>query len=63
MPGRWELEQIVADPGAILIVAECATVIVGMLALVVFRTPTGLHARIEDLVVDDTSKCQAWPNG
>ena len=53
VPGRWELEQIVADPGAILIVADSATVIVGMLALVVFRTPTGLRARIEDLVVDD----------
>jgi ribosomal protein S18 acetylase RimI-like enzyme len=53
VPGRWELEQMVADPGAILIVAENAAVIVGMLALVVFRTPTGLHARIEDLVVDE----------
>ena len=53
VPGRWELEQMVADPGAILIVAESAGVIVGMLALVVFRTPTGSHARIEDLVVDE----------
>ena len=53
VPGRWELEQIVADPGAILIVAESAAAIVGMLALVVFRTPTGLRAKIEDLVVDD----------
>ena len=53
VPGRWELEQMVADPGAILIVAESAAVIIGMLALVVFRTPTGLHAKIEDLVVDE----------
>jgi GNAT superfamily N-acetyltransferase len=53
VPGRWELEQMVADPGAILLVAESATVVVGMLALVVFRTPTGLRARIEDLVVDE----------
>ena len=53
VPGRWELEQMVADPGAILIVAESAAVIVGMLALVVFRTPTGLLAKIEDLVVDE----------
>jgi ribosomal protein S18 acetylase RimI-like enzyme len=53
VPGRWELEQIVADPAAILIIAESAAVVVGMLALVVFRTPTGLRARIEDLVVDE----------
>ena len=56
VPGRWELEQMVADPGAILVVAESAKVIVGMLALVLFRTPTGLHARIEDLVVDEDAQ-------
>ena len=53
VPGRWELEQMVADPGAVLIVAESGAVIIGMLALVVFRTPTGLRARLEDLVVED----------
>jgi hypothetical protein len=52
-PGRWEIEQIVANPSAIVLVAESATVIVGLLALVVFRTPTGVRARIEDLVVDE----------
>ena len=52
VPGRWELEQMIADPGAILLVAESSNVIVGMLALVVFRTPTGVYAKIEDLVVD-----------
>lgn len=51
-PGRWELEQAIANPGAILLVAESASVIVGMLMLVVFRAPTGVHAKIEDLVVD-----------
>ena len=53
VPGRWELEQIVANPGAIVIVAETPTMVVGLLALVVFRTPTGVRARIEDLVVDE----------
>ena len=52
VPGRWELEQIVANPGAIVIVAESSTVVLGLLALVVFRTTTGVRARIEDLVVD-----------
>jgi ribosomal protein S18 acetylase RimI-like enzyme len=54
-PGRWELEQMVANPSAIVLVAESATVIVGFLALVVFRTPTGVRARIEDLVVDEAA--------
>jgi ribosomal protein S18 acetylase RimI-like enzyme len=52
-PGRWELEQIFADGSTVLLVAEAADVIVGMLAIVMFRSPTGFHARIEDLVVDD----------
>lgn len=52
-PGRWEFEQIVANPGAIVLVAESGAAIVGLLAVVVYRTPTGMRARIEDLVVDE----------
>ena len=52
-PGRWELEQIVANPGAVVLVAESSSAIVGLLALVVYRTPTGVRGRIEDLVVDE----------
>lgn len=56
VPGRWELDQMIADPNAILIVAERAGVTVGLVALVVFRAPSGVHARIEDLVVDEHAR-------
>jgi ribosomal protein S18 acetylase RimI-like enzyme len=51
-PGRWELERIVANPDVMVLVAESATVIVGLVAVVVYRTPRGIRSRIEDLVVD-----------
>ena len=52
-PGRWEFDQILADPGVVLLVAEAGALIVGILALVIFRTPTGVHSRIGDLIVDE----------
>jgi GNAT superfamily N-acetyltransferase len=52
-PGRWELDQMLADDGVVVIVAEMSDVLVGMVALAIFRTPRGVHAKIEDLVVDE----------
>jgi ribosomal protein S18 acetylase RimI-like enzyme len=52
-PGRWEFDQMLADGGVVIIVAEMADIVVGLIALAVFRTPTGVHAKIEDLIVDD----------
>jgi ribosomal protein S18 acetylase RimI-like enzyme len=51
VPTRAEIEVIVADPACTLLVAR-APMIVGMLTLAVFHTPTGCHAWIEDVVVD-----------
>ncbi len=52
-PGRERLEEIVADRRSHLLVAEDDDgTILGTLTLVFFRIPTGLQARIEDVVVD-----------
>jgi ribosomal protein S18 acetylase RimI-like enzyme len=51
-----DVEGIVASPGVVLFVARDAgeeRAIVGMLALVLYRIPSGLKAWIEDVVVDE----------
>jgi ribosomal protein S18 acetylase RimI-like enzyme len=53
VPTRTEIENVVAAPACMLLVARDPE-IVGMLTLVVFPTPTGVHAWIEDVVVDAT---------
>lgn len=57
-PGEPELQEIVASPATVLLVAvdneaTGAEAIVGSLTLVLFRIPTGVRAWIEDVVVDD----------
>ena len=56
VPGQWELGQIVKEPGTALIVAREGRVIVGMLTLHTFRATTGIHAWIQDVVVDKAAK-------
>jgi GNAT superfamily N-acetyltransferase len=56
VPGQWELAQIVKEPGTALIVAREGRVIVGMLTLHTFRATTGIHAWIQDVVVDKAAK-------
>lgn len=58
-PTEDELAAITGSPGATLFVARLDTdarPVVGMLTLVVYRIPTGLHAVIEDVVVDETAR-------
>jgi ribosomal protein S18 acetylase RimI-like enzyme len=58
-PGLAELMEVVATPGTSLLVARDASGrIVGTLTLVVYRKPTGVDARIEDVVVDDAARGQ-----
>jgi ribosomal protein S18 acetylase RimI-like enzyme len=55
LPGRSELAEIIASPAIRLFVARDPAAqdeIAGMLTLILFRTPTGRHAAIEDVVVD-----------
>jgi len=58
-PDLGGLEQIVTAPGTSLLVARVASLgeaIVGSLTLVLYRIPTGLHAVIEDVVVDESAR-------
>jgi ribosomal protein S18 acetylase RimI-like enzyme len=58
-PTRVELEEVLASGGTNLLVARDETgVIVGTLTLVLFRLPTGIRARIEDVVVDTSARGQ-----
>ena len=59
LPTRAELEQIVSSPAATLLLARDPDgQIIGSLTLVVFRTPTGARAWIEDVVVDQAARGQ-----
>lgn len=53
-PTEAQLVEIVNSPATVLFVASDESGIVGVLTLVVFRIPTGLRTRIEDVVVDRT---------
>jgi ribosomal protein S18 acetylase RimI-like enzyme len=55
-PDHGELEALVAQPGATLLAARDGEAIVGVLTLLVFRIPTGVKARIEDVVVDEAAR-------
>jgi ribosomal protein S18 acetylase RimI-like enzyme len=55
-PDQDELRRIVEFPGNRVLVARDGDTIVGTLTLVLFPIPTGLRARIEDVVVDETAR-------
>jgi len=58
-PSPEEVAEIVRSPATILFIArdpELENQIVGMLTLVIFRIPTGQHAWIEDVVVDERAR-------
>ncbi len=53
---RERLETVVAAPGTELLIARTEGAIAGMLTLVTYTIPTGLRARIEDVVVDHSAR-------
>jgi ribosomal protein S18 acetylase RimI-like enzyme len=58
-PSEGELADIVGSPGATLFVSRFEVEphpIVGMLTLVVYRIPTGIHAVVDDVVVDERAR-------
>ena len=58
-PLAAELMEIVATPGAdVLVARDDGGAIVGTLTLVRIRTPTGLRALVEDVVVDESVRGQ-----
>jgi GNAT superfamily N-acetyltransferase len=52
------LARIVGHQAITLFIARSGGVIVGMLTLVTFPLPSGLRARIEDVVVDQDARSQ-----
>jgi ribosomal protein S18 acetylase RimI-like enzyme len=57
-PGVEELARVVGHQAITLLVARSGGVVVGMLTLVTFPVPSGLRARIEDVVVDRDARGQ-----
>jgi len=59
-PGADRLNEIVANPNTQLLIARDSNTsqIIGSLSLAFYRIPTGLQARIEDVVVDDSLRGQ-----
>ena len=57
-PSVDELSQMAADPNIVLFVARDSDGgrILGTLTLAFFRIPTGLQARIEDVIVDESAR-------
>lgn len=55
-PTHAELQALIDDPNTALFVATVNGRIVGSLALVVMRLPTGVKAQIEDVVVDEGAR-------
>ncbi len=55
-PTREALTGIVGNPNTHLFVAEHDGGIVGSLTLIMFRSPTGVRARIEDVVVAESAR-------
>ena len=51
-----DLARIVTHQATILFIARSQGVIVGMLTLVAFPLPSGLRARIEDVIVDHDAR-------
>ena len=55
-PDRAALEAIVGQPGARMLVAREGRDIIGTLVLTIYRIPTGVQSRIDDVVVDDAGR-------
>ncbi|MPZ54490.1 MAG: GNAT family N-acetyltransferase [Acidimicrobiia bacterium] len=57
-PARGDLEKLVASDATVLFIASDDQETVGALTLVLMRIPTGIRARIEDVVVDQAAQGQ-----
>jgi ribosomal protein S18 acetylase RimI-like enzyme len=54
-PTREDLAALIASPGAFLLLARDPQII-GTLTLTLYRVPTGLHALINAVVVDEVAR-------
>jgi ribosomal protein S18 acetylase RimI-like enzyme len=55
-PGAAELQEMLDSPSTTVWIARVDSIIVGTLTLIVVRIPTGVRARIEDVVVDSAAR-------
>ena len=58
-PSRQEMEELISTENSILLLARYPDEkadIAGILALIIYRVPTGIRARIEDVVVDEAMR-------
>ncbi len=58
-PMREEMEALISADSSIVLIArypDGQADIVGILALIMYRVPTGIRARIEDVVVDEAMR-------
>ena len=55
-PTREQLDELLAQPNVELLTAIDDDRVVGMLTLVVYRMPSGIKARIEAVVVDESAR-------
>ena len=58
-PSRTEVELLISSPGTVLLVAyhpDESSMIVGMASLIIYRVPTGVHARLEDVIVEHPAR-------
>jgi len=54
VPGKKEVMDIFENPGTtIWVLKDDHQIIVGMLTLVIYKAPTGTHAWVEDVVIDE----------
>ena len=56
--GQAELEAVAGCPANTVLIARASGAIIGTTTLVMFPLPTGLRARIEDVVVDESARGQ-----
>ena len=56
LPSREALAEILASPSQLLLARDETDTIVGTLTLTVFRIPTALRCRIEDVIVDTEAR-------
>ncbi len=60
VPTRAELADLLASPSVLIVARHPADsgTIVGAATLGIFRTPSGLHAHVEDVIVDESLRGQ-----
>lgn len=56
VPSEEDVATLLADPSVVQLAAREDGTVVGVLTLLLFRLPTGLKARIEDVVVDEAAR-------